>query len=103
MRAHVADGRRFIEECRDPYDIIFLDAFGSDRIPYHLATREFLWAVKKALTPRGVALGNIWKRSHNSLYDSMMRTYLDVFEEVHLLDVPEAVNAILLALPVVCS
>jgi len=37
MRAHVADGRRFIEECRDPYDIIFLDAYGSENIPYHLA------------------------------------------------------------------
>ncbi len=99
LRAFVNDGRKFIEDRPGLYDIIFLDAFGADRIPYHLATREFLQAVKKALTPRGVVLGNIWKRSHNSLYDSMMRTYLDVFDEVHFMDVPVAVNAILAAIP----
>jgi spermidine synthase len=43
-RAHVADGRRFIEQCRSRYDLIFLDAFGAENIPYHLATREFLQA-----------------------------------------------------------
>ncbi len=99
LKAFISDGRKFIEEHPGVYDIIFLDAFGTDRIPYHLATREFLLAVKKALTPRGVVLGNVWKRSHNPLYDSMMRTYLDVFDEVHLMDVPVAVNAILAAIP----
>ena len=29
LHAYVADGRRFIEKCKNPYDIIFLDAFGS--------------------------------------------------------------------------
>jgi spermidine synthase len=99
LRAFVNDGRKFIEDHPGIYDIIFLDAFGTDRIPYHLATREFLRAVKKALTPRGVVLGNIWKRSHNSLYDSMVRTYQDVFGEVQLWDVRGAVNTILAALP----
>jgi len=99
MHAHVADGRRFIEECRDPYDIIFLDAFGAENIPYHLATREFLQAVRRALTPRGVAVGNIWSRSSNPLYDSMVRTYREVFDELHVLDVRGAGNKILLALP----
>ncbi len=99
LRAFVEDGRKFIEDRPGLYDMIFLDAFGTDRIPYHLTTREFLLAVKKALTTRGLVLGNIWKRSHNSQYDSMMRTYVDVFEEVHLWDVREVVNAILVAVP----
>lgn len=99
MRAHVQDGRRFIEECRDPYDLIFLDAFGSDNIPYDLATREFLQAVRRALTPKGVALGNVWSRSSNALYDSMVRTYQDVFDGLYVLDVEGASNKILIALP----
>ena len=99
LRAFVEDGRKFIENRPGVYDIIFLDAFGTDRIPYHLATREFLLAVKKALTPRGLVLGNIWKRSYNSLYDSMIRTYQDVFADLHLLDVREAANHILIAIP----
>lgn len=99
LRAHVADGRRFIEKCRDPYDIIFLDAFSAENIPYHLATREFLQAVRKAVTPNGVVLGNVWSRGLNPLYDSMVRTYQEVFEELYVVDVSGAGNKILVALP----
>jgi len=99
LRAHVDDGRRFIEKCRNPYDIIFLDAFSAENIPYHLATREFLQAVRKAVTPEGVVLGNVWSRGLNPLYDSMVRTYQDVFEELYVVDVSGAGNKILVALP----
>ena len=99
MRAHVADGRRFIEQCRDRYDLIFLDAFSAESIPYHLATREFLQAVRRALTPNGVVLGNIWSRYSNPLYDSMVRTYQDVFDELYILDLRDVGNKILIALP----
>ena len=99
MHAHVKDGRRFIEECRDPYDIIFLDAFGAENIPYDLATREFLVAVRRALTPKGIVVGNVWSRYSNPLYDAMVRTYQDVFDELYILDVQGTGNKILIALP----
>ena len=99
MRAHVADGRRFIEQCRNRYDLIFLDAFSAESIPYHLATREFLQAVRRALTPDGVVLGNVWSRYSNPLYDSMVRTYQDVFDELYILDVRDVGNRIFIALP----
>jgi spermidine synthase len=100
LRAYVSDGRKFIEDRPGLYDLIFLDAFGTDSTPPHLTTREFLLSVRKALTPRGAALGNIWRSIYNPLYSSMVRTYLAVFDEVHLLDVREAVaNNILIALP----
>ena len=94
----VQDGRRFIEGCANRYDVIFLDAFGAENIPYDLATREFLDAVRKALTPRGVVVGNLWSVS-NPLYHSMVRTYQEVFDEVHIVDVRGAGNRILVALP----
>jgi len=99
LRVHVADGRAFIEKCKKPYDIIFLDAYGADDIPYALATREFLQAVRKAVTPKGVVATNLMDRSSNRLYDSMIRTYIDVFDEVHVVDVRNSGNVILLALP----
>jgi len=99
LRALVADGRKFIEQCRDFYDLVFLDAFGSENIPYHLATREFLEATFRAVKPGGAVVGNVWSRYSNPLYDSMIRTYLDVFAELHILDVKGAGNKILLALP----
>ena len=99
LRAHVADGRAFIEAVREPYDVIFLDAFSSSELPAHLTTREFLQAVRRALTPSGVVVGNVWDRYANRLYDSMLRTYQDVFDELYILSVQSAGNKILLALP----
>ena len=99
MRAHLADGRGFIESVRRPYDIIFLDAFGSDSVPERLTTTEFLRAVRRALAPDGVVVGNIWGPYANRLYHSMVRTYRDAFDELVVLDVQGAGNKILLALP----
>jgi spermidine synthase len=99
MRAHVEDGRRFIEKVREPYDAIFLDAFGSDSVPPHLTTREFLLAVRRAVKPSGVVVGNLWGPHLNPQYDAMVRTYQEVFDELFILDVRGAGNMILLALP----
>ncbi len=99
LHAHVADGRKFIEDCRDPYDLIFLDAYGSQSIPYHLATREFLEAVRRALKPEGVVVANVWSSYSNPLYGAMLRTYQEVFPEVSLLDVSGAGNKIFIAMP----
>jgi len=99
MHAFVGDGREFVERFRQPYDVIFLDAFSSDSVPPHLTTQEFLRAVRRALKPNGVVVGNIWSRYSNPLYDSMVRTYQEVFDELYILDVPGAGNKILLALP----
>lgn len=99
MRGIVADGRKFIEETREPYDIIFLDAFGADSVPPPLSTVEFLRAVRTALKPTGVAVGNIWSREYNRLYDPMVRTYQEAFDDLYLLEVRGVGNRILLALP----
>jgi spermidine synthase len=98
MRAHVADGRAFIAACRQRYDLILLDAFSSDSIPIHLATREFLMEVRRALTPNGLVAGNVWGRGSNPLYDSMVRTYQAVFPEVCIVDVTGSGNRIVLGL-----
>ena len=99
LRVHVADGRKYIEQVDQPYDLIFLDAYGADSIPFHLATREFLLSVHRALTPRGIAVANIWSRTSNRLYDSMVNTYRDVFERLYILEARGAGNMIFFALP----
>jgi len=98
-RAHVGDGRQFIENVRQGYDIIFLDAFGARDVPKHLTTQEFLLAVRRALAPSGVVVSNVWRPSANPLHDSMVRTHQEAFDELFILDVPGDVNNILLALP----
>ena len=99
MRAHVADGRRFIEDARVPYDLVFLDAFGTTAVPEHLTTREFLEAVRRITRPGGVVVGNLWFRQFNKLFDSMVRTYRAVFDDLAVLHVVGTGNRILIALP----
>jgi spermidine synthase len=100
MWAHVGDGRQFIENARQAdYDIIFLDAFGARDVPKHLTTREFLQITRRALKPSGVVVSNVWRPASNPLYDSMVRTHQEVFDELFILDVPGDVNNIFLALP----
>jgi spermidine synthase len=99
MRAHVGDGRQFIEKApAGDYDIIFLDAFGARDVPRHLTTREFLRITRRALKSNGVVVGNVWRPASNPLYDSMVRTYQEAFEELFILEVPGDVNNIFLAL-----
>ena len=54
LKVHIDDGRMFIrEQLRlnpiPKYDIIILDAFNGDYIPFHLMTKEFLEEVKGIL------------------------------------------------------
>jgi len=99
MHAYIGDGRQFIENVRQGYDIIFLDAFGARDVPKQLTTREFLQATRRALKPSGVVVSNVWRPSANPLHDSMVRTHQEAFDELFILDVPGDVNNILLALP----
>lgn len=99
MRIHIADGRRFIETVQRPYDAIFLDAFGSDSVPAHLTTREFLAAVRRAVHADGIVVGNLWSVATSPPYDSMVSTYRDAFDALYVLRVAGTNNRILLALP----
>jgi spermidine synthase len=99
MRIHIADGRRFVEAVQQPYDAIFLDAFGADAVPAHLTTKEFLSAVRRAVRSDGVVIGNIWFTAIKPPYDSMVHTYQETFDELHVLRVSGTSNRILFALP----
>jgi spermidine synthase len=100
LHAYAQDGREFIENVQKPYDLIFLDAYTAAGIPKHLASKEFLLTLKKALKPSGAIVANMWSTPKaNPLYKSMLRTYQEVFHEVYTLRVPTAGNKILIALP----
>ena len=99
MHAYVGDGRKFIEECKAPYDIVFLDAYGSEDIPYRMATKEVLHAVRRATAPTGIVASNIWAAGANRLHDPMVRTFQEVFDSVYIVAVKEDPNEIVLALP----
>jgi spermidine synthase len=94
---HLGDGRRFIENSTNKYDVIFLDAFSATSIPYMLTTQEFLKAVNEHLAPGGVLCANLWDEEAD--YPEMIKTYSTVFPELHVVKCASSGNSILLALP----
>ncbi len=85
MEVEVEDGRRFVAQNDGPWDVIVVDAFYSDSIPFHLATREFLELARSRLTPGGLVVTNIIgavRGPDSRLFRSMLRTYRAVFPTV---------------------
>jgi hypothetical protein len=59
----VGDARlTFAKEPDGAYDIIVVDAYSSDAIPIHLATREAMEIYRKKLAPQGVVLMHVSNR-----------------------------------------
>ena len=93
MRVTVEDGRRYVSANDGPWDVIAIDAFYSDSIPFHLATREFLELAKSRLTPGGLVVTNIIGAVNgrdSRLFRSMLRTYRAVFPTVAIHPVMES-------------
>jgi spermidine synthase len=85
LRIEVEDGRRFLVANDGRWDAIVVDAFYSDSIPFHLATREFLELARSRLAPGGTVTTNIIgavRGPDSRLFRSMLRTYRAVFPSV---------------------
>ncbi|CAN5709556.1 hypothetical protein BH23GEM9_BH23GEM9_17540 [soil metagenome] len=96
LTVHTADGRAFIESA-DPgsYDVIVLDAFSADEVPFALSTRQFLESVRSRLAPDGVVVSNLW--SGSPAYPAMLATYDVAFHHAVLIRVPRRDQRILVA------
>ena len=95
LRVTVEDGRRYVAGNEGPWDVIAVDAFYSDSIPFHLATREFLELAKSRLSPGGLVVTNIIgavQGRDSRLFRSMLRTYRAVFPTVAIHPVMEGGN-----------
>ena len=85
LRVEVEDGRRFLARDDRRWDVIALDAFFSDSIPFHLVTREFMELVRSRLKPGGVVVTNTigsLKGPDSELFRSILRTYRSTFPTV---------------------
>lgn len=93
LRIHVADGRAFFADRDERWDLIVLDAFGNDFIPFHLTTAEYLRIVAAHLTGQGAVVANLWTRN-DELFRTMVKTYAAVFDEVYVFRAIHVGNAI---------
>jgi spermidine synthase len=87
LKVDSEDGRRWLARHDARWDVIVLDAFYADSIPFHLATVEFLELARSRLAPGGVIVTNMigaLQGDISRLLRSMTRTYRSVFSTVEL-------------------
>jgi spermidine synthase len=83
----VDDGRRFLQRHDERYDVIMLDAFYSDGVPFHLTTLEFVELIRDRLTPGGVVAVNVigaLTGDSSRITRAFWKTYAAVFPTVVL-------------------
>jgi spermidine synthase len=76
------DGRLFLAQSKDKYDIILLDAYRGPFVPFHLLTKEFYEIVKDHLAEGGVVVQNVDPTT--MLFDSAMKTIGAVFPQIEI-------------------
>lgn len=81
---YVQDGRVFLADTEETYDVIFEDAFGAElSLPVHLVTREFYELAQQRLAPGGILMvnyaGMLQGRGAPSVTGSTIKTIMSVF------------------------
>ena len=98
LSAIPADGRLYLNYLSDKYSGIVVDAYRLPYIPWHLTTKEFFLETKSLLSPTGVLAINVGRtNTDRRLVDALSATLLSVFPTVHVIDVPDTFNSILVA------
>jgi len=90
IRTYNEDGRWFVMNCDEKYDLLFIDAYNDLSIPYHLTTREFAQSLRNILNADGIMLTNIIDNfQKGSFLPSTIRTLREVFGEknVHVISI----------------
>jgi spermidine synthase len=95
QKLSIDDGRQFLKKSRERYDQIWLDAFNSDYIPSHMATKEFLMLTRSRLTDGGIVVQNLF--CNNRLYDAQIATFRSVFAKVFVFEGQNSGSCIIVA------
>lgn len=100
---HIQDGRLWLRRTAERYDLIVLDAYLIDTIPFHLATREFYAAAAARLTSGGVVASNVigaLRGPQSRLFRAIYKTFRSAFPHVYVFPVngelPQALQNIIL-------
>jgi spermidine synthase len=89
LRSHAIDGRRFLHDTAERYDLIFSDAYSSFiSMPVQFTTREFFQLAKSRLRENGVLIANYYgslgAQTRPMIY-SVLRTMRAVFPQVYVI------------------
>ncbi|WP_115891559.1 spermidine synthase [Haloferax sp. Atlit-48N] len=93
INVHVQGGRQFLQETDTTYDLIVLDAYRRDKVPFQLTTSEFMNLASDRLSPHGMVVANVISAPSgpaSDFYRAEYRTMNGTFEEVYAFPTIEA-------------
>lgn len=86
INTEIQDGRTFVKNCREKYDLIILDVFSETGMAYRFMTKEFFEEINEILSPDGIFISNSFGLAdinceNNVIFKSLLKTYNSVFDE----------------------
>lgn len=97
LKVHVADGRRFLDDATETWDLIYCDAYIGQSVPFHLTTVQFLDEVQRHLSPGGVFGLNLAAGLEDPFSQAIYRTVRDRFDTVYVFKILRAPNVLVMA------
>ncbi len=87
LRVHAQDGRLYLTRTPKRFDLILLDAYHGDSIPFHLITREFFETADQKLTANGVTVINViggLTGPKSKIVRSLIKTLRETFPQIYV-------------------
>jgi spermidine synthase len=104
LKIHTNDGRVFLRQTTNIYDVILMDAYSTTRygssLPRQLATKEFFTLASQHLSTNGVLAYNVIGQLQGfraTLIGAMYRTLSAVFPHVYLFPAEDSQNVVFVA------
>jgi len=104
LKIHINDGRVFLRQTTNVYDVIIMDAYSTTRygssLPRQLTTKEFFTLASRHLSTNGVLAYNVIgqiKGFRATLIGAMYRTMSAVFPCVYMFPAVESQNVVFVA------
>jgi spermidine synthase len=86
LNIHQGDGRRYLRETNRTYDLIVLDAYKKDKVPFQLTTVEFFELARDRLSADGMLYANVISAETgpaSKFFRAEHRTMSQVFPQVY--------------------
>jgi spermidine synthase len=104
LKIHINDGRVFLRQTTNLYDVILMDAYTTTRygssLPRQLTTKEFFTLASQHLSTNGVLAYNVIGQIQGfraTLIGAMYRTLTEVFPRVYMFPAVESQNVVFVA------
>ncbi len=93
LRIYEGDGRQFLRKTQRKWDLIFLDAYYADSVPFFLTTREFFTLARGRLNTGGILVNNVVSQvsgPRSKFFRSVYKTMSEVFPQTSAVRVADS-------------